>query len=450
MTFSRSKSGSGLTRTPRQAWVLEPRMMFDAAAVATVADVAAQVVVATDTAPGVDATPTKATVTITDTSDSFPAVDLFSDVRVSADKDGQELKDLVITVNRTGVNQALVIDGKSIALESGSGTTRADSDGFSYRVAVSGETTTVTVNIDGFTDNLADTNALIDSIAYQTLDNTVAGGDVVVTLKSLSDEGGNDTDTADLNIHATVTIDSKINVAPVVSASDAPELAELIIVPGMESPQDVRYSSTGDYAYAIGSDGTLGVFTVGEHGKLTLSQTLSGISALKDVKEVVLSADNRSLYAISGNSNIVALSLDSNGQVVRLSGSAEQPEYIRTIAAQNGNITGLAVSGDGAQVYIATQWNGMVIFTRDATTGDLTFLQRVNDSGIDRSGIVASSGNYVVTIGMGEAYAIDFPTGRGRNINVCRHAGNVWGRLWRGRLSTGDLEGSAVHLHCRS
>ncbi|MBN3181454.1 beta-propeller fold lactonase family protein [Pectobacterium brasiliense] len=416
MTFSRSKSGSGLTRAPRQAWVLEPRMMFDAAAVATVADVAVAVA-ATDTAPGVDATPVKATVTITDSSDSFQPVDLFSDVRVSADTNGQTLKDLVITVNRTGANQALIIDGKSIALESGSGTTRAEGDGFSYRVAVSGDTTTVTVNIDGFTDNLADSRALIDSIAYQPLDNTVAGGDVVVTLKSLSDEGGDDTDTADLNIHATVTIDSKINVAPVVSASDAPELAELIVVPGMEAPQDVRYSSNGAYAYAIGSDGTLGVFTVGEHGKLTLSQTLSGISALKDVKEVVLSADNRSLYAVSGNSNIVALSLDSNGQVVRLSGSAEQPEYTRTIAAQNGNITGLAVSGDGTQVYIATQWNGMVIFTRDATTGDLTFLQRVSDSGIDRSGIVASSGNYVVTIGMGAKHTLSiFQRGEGGTL----------------------------------
>ncbi|MBN3255152.1 beta-propeller fold lactonase family protein [Pectobacterium brasiliense] len=408
MTFSRSKSGSGLTRTPRQAWVLEPRMMFDAAAVATVADVAAQVVVATDTAPGVDATPTKATVTITDTSDSFPAVDLFSDVSVSADKDGQELKDLVITVNRTGANQALVIDGTEITLESGNGAkTTVGAGQYSYTVAVSGATTTVTVSIassEAFEPN--DVAKLIDGIAYKPLDNTVAGGDVVVTLKSLSDEGGNDTDTADLDIHATVTIDSKINVAPVVSASDAPELAELIVVPGMEAPQDVRYSSNGAYAYAIGSDGTLGVFTVGEHGKLTLSQTLSGISALKDVKEVVLSADNRSLYAVSGNSNIVALSLDSNGQVVRLSGSAEQPEYTRTIAAQNGNITGLAVSGDGTQVYIATQWNGMVIFTRDATTGDLTFLQRVNDSGIDRSGIVASSGNYVVTIGMGAKHTL--------------------------------------------
>ena len=405
MTFSRSKSGSGLTRTPRQAWVLEPRMMFDAAAVATAADVAAHVA-ATDTAPGVDATPVKATVTITDSSDSFQPVDLFSNVSVSADNGGQELKDLVITVNRTGANQALVIDGKSITLESGSGTTRAEGDGFSYRVAVSGETTTVIVNIDGFTNDLADTRAMIDSIAYQPLDKTVAGGDVVVTLKSLNDEGGGDTDTADLNIHATVTIDSKINVAPVVSASDAPELTELIIVPGMESPQDVRYSSNGNYAYAIGSDGTLGVFTVGDHGKLTSSQTLSGISALKDVKEVALSADNRSLYAITGNSNIVALSLDDNGQVVRLSGSDEQPVYTQTIASQNGNITGLAVSSDGTQVYIATQWNGMVIFTRDTTTGGLTLLQRVSDSGIDRSGIVASSGDYVVTVGMGAKHTL--------------------------------------------
>ena len=405
MTFSRSKSGSGLTRAPRQAWVLEPRMMFDAAAVVTAVDVAAHVA-ATDTAPGVDATPVKATVTITDSSDSFQPVDLFSNVSVSADNGGQELKDLVITVNRTGANQALVIDGKSITLESGSGTTRAEGDGFSYRVAVSGETTTVTVNIDGFTNNLADTRAMIDSIAYQPLDKTVAGGDVVVTLKSLNDEGGGDTDTADLNIHATVTIDSKINVAPVVSASDAPELAELIIVPGMESPQDVRYSSNGNYAYAIGSDGTLGVFTVGDHGKLTSSQTLSGISALKDVKEVALSADNRSLYAITGNSNIVALSLDDNGQVVRLSGSDEQPVYTQTIASQNGNITGLAVSSDGTQVYVATQWNGMVIFTRDTTTGGLTFLQRVSDSGIDRSGIVASSGDYVVTVGMGAKHTL--------------------------------------------
>ncbi|WP_432652346.1 beta-propeller fold lactonase family protein [Pectobacterium sp. PL152] len=398
MTFSRSKSGSGLTRTPRQAWVLEPRMMFDAAAVVTAVDVAAHVA-ATDTAPGVDATPVKATVTITDSSNSFTPIDLFSGVSVSADNGGQELKDLVITVNRTGANQAIVIDGTEITLEAANGAKTTEGDGkYGYTVTVSGATTTITVSIassDAFQPN--DVAKLIDGIAYKPLDKTVAGGDVTVTLKSLSDES----DTADLNIHSTITIDSKINVAPVVSASDSPELAELIVVPGMEAPQDVRYSSNGAYAYAIGSDGTLGVFTVGDHGTLTLSQTLSDISALKDVKDIALSADNRSLYAITGDKNIVALSLDNNGQVIQVDGS-----YTQTIPSQNGNITGLAVSSDGTQVYVATEWNGMVVFTRDATTGSLTLLQVVNNSGIDRSGIVASSGNYVVTIGMGVKHTL--------------------------------------------
>ncbi|AYH00210.1 beta-propeller fold lactonase family protein [Pectobacterium parmentieri] len=402
MTFSRSKSGSALTRPPRQAWVLEPRMMFDAAAVATVADVITHVA-ATETAPGVDATPAKETVTITDSSNSFTPIDLFSDVSVSADNGGQELKDLVITVNRTGANQAIVIDGTEITLEAVNGAKTTAGDGqYGYTVAVSGATTTITVSIassEAFQPT--DVAKLIDGIAYKPLNNTVAGGDVVVTLKSLSDEGGTSADTADLNIHATITIDSKINVAPVVSVSDAPELAELIIVPGMKSPQDVRYSSNGERAYAIGSDGTLGVFTVGEHGKLTLSQTLSDISALKDVKDIALSADNRSLYAITGNNNIVALSLGDNGQVIQVEGS-----YTQTIPSQNGNITGLAISSDGTQVYVATQWNGLVVFTRDATKGGLTFLQRVSDSGIDRSGIVASSGNYVFTIGMGAKHTL--------------------------------------------
>nr|UKE82935.1 hypothetical protein KXZ65_16705 [Pectobacterium sp. PL152] len=119
------------------------------------------------------------------------------------------------------------------------------------------------------------------------------------------------------------------------------------------------------------------------------------------MKDIALSADNRSLYAITGDKNIVALSLDNNGQVIQVDGS-----YTQTIPSQNGNITGLAVSSDGTQVYVATEWNGMVVFTRDATTGSLTLLQVVNNSGIDRSGIVASSGNYVVTIGMGVKHTL--------------------------------------------
>ncbi|MFJ5361041.1 beta-propeller fold lactonase family protein [Pectobacterium sp. CHL-2024] len=376
MTFSRSKSGSGLTRTPRQAWVLEPRMMFDAAAVVTAADVAATVA-ATDTAPGVDATPVKATVTITDSSDSFQPVDLFSDVRVSADKDGQTLKDLVITVNRTGANQALVIDGKSIALESGSGTTRADSDGFSYRVAVSGDDiTTVTVNIDSFTDNLADTRALIDSIAYQPLDNTVAGGDVVVTLKSLSDEGGDDTDTADLNIHATVTIDSKINVAPVVSGET------LLEAESLTTGTDVAYSADGKQAYIAGLDNTLTIFTVGESGHLTQKQSLT-VENLGHVNHMVVSADGKSLYTISSNGNLMQFSLQ-NGM----------PSHTATISVGAGSNGGLAIADDGSQIYVdasSSYGREVFVYQRNTETGELTR----TDSLRHRNGVIATAGEYV-------------------------------------------------------
>ncbi|KFF68177.1 membrane protein [Pectobacterium brasiliense] len=382
MTFSRSKSGSGLTRTPRQAWVLEPRMMFDAAAVVTAVDVAAQVVVATDTAPSVDATPVKATVSITDSSDSFQPVDLFSDVRVSADKDGQTLKDLVITVNRTGANQALVIDGKSIALESGSGTTRADSDGFSYRVTVSGDITTVTVNIDSFTDNLADTRALIDSIAYQPLDNTVAGGDVVVTLKSLSDEGGDDTDTADLNIHATVTIDSKINVAPVVSGDVVREV-ESFVTGTLAHSTEVAYSSDGRFVYAAGADNTLSVFSVDELGRLTQKQSVV-VENLGTVNHLVVSGDGKSVYTVSGNGNLVHLSVN-DGLL----------SYTGTISLGSGANGGLAISDDGAQVYVDASNNygrEVYVYSRDAVTGELSRVQTLESH---RNGSIATSGNYV-------------------------------------------------------
>ncbi|MEQ9882231.1 beta-propeller fold lactonase family protein [Pectobacterium brasiliense] len=384
MTFSRSKSGSGLTRTPRQAWILEPRMMFDAAAVATVADVAAQVVVATDTAPGVDATPTKATVTITDTSDSFPAVDLFSDVSVSAGKDGQELKDLVITVNRTGANQALVIDGTEITLESGNGAkTTVGAGQYSYTVAVSGATTTVTVSIassEAFEPT--DVAKLIDGIAYKPLDNTVAGGDVVVTLKSLSDEGGDDTDTADLNIHATVTIDSKINVAPVVSGDVVREV-ESFVTGTLAHSTEVAYSSDGRFVYAAGADNTLSVFSVDELGRLTQKQSVV-VENLGTVNHLVVSGDGKSVYTVSGNGNLVHLSVN-DGLL----------SYTGTISLGSGANGGLAISDDGAQVYVDASNNygrEVYVYSRDAVTGELSRVQTLESH---RNGSIATSGNYV-------------------------------------------------------
>ena len=53
---------------------------------------------------------------------------------------------LVITIDASGGNQALVIDGSEIALTAGSGSTAGNS--FFYSVTVSGNSTTITVNIE--------------------------------------------------------------------------------------------------------------------------------------------------------------------------------------------------------------------------------------------------------------------------------------------------------------
>ncbi|KHN53736.1 beta-propeller fold lactonase family protein [Pectobacterium fontis] len=379
MTFSRSKSGSGLTRTPRQAWVLEPRMMFDAAAVTTAADVAAHVA-ATETAPGVDATPVKATVTITDTSDSFAAVDLFSNVSVSASNDGQELKDLTITVNRTGANQALVIDNTSITLEAFTGAKTTTGTGqYSYGVTVSGETTTITLSIAS-SEAFAPTDVarLIDGIAYKPLDNTVAGGDVSVTLKSLSDDG----DTADLNIHSTVTIDSRINVAPVVTGD------VLLEAESLAHGTDVAYSADGKQAYVAGADNTLTVFSVGTSGQLTQKQILS-VENLGNVNDLVVSADGKSLYTLSGNGNLMQFSLEDGNL-----------RYTATLSVGSGASGGLAIADDGSQVYAdATGGYGrdVLVYQRNAETGELTRSESLRH----RNSLITTVGDYVYIVHSG-------------------------------------------------
>ncbi|RLM21937.1 hypothetical protein BIY29_12870 [Brenneria alni] len=380
MTFSRSKAGSAPQRIPRQAWVLEPRMMFDAAAVATVADVAVQVA-PTDSAPGASATPVAATVTITDSSDSFPAVDLFSNVSVSPDTGGGELQELVITVDSSGGNQALIIDGSVITLTTATGNTKTNN--YFYSVAVSGNVTTITVNIassdTGYTAEGA--AALIDGISYQAQDKSVESGEVSVTLTTLSD----DSDSASLNISATITIDSQINVAPVLSGDSALEAAESFTADELGGSTEVAYSSDGSYAYVAG-DGVLSVFSVDDSGRLALLQTLA-VDNLGAVSHMVTSSDGLSVYATDGSSNIFVLDVNEDGTL----------RYVSTIDTNNGNVTGgLAISQDGAWVYVGTEWNGMVIYSRDAASSALNHAGRVDDG--SRDGVIATAGDYVYAI----------------------------------------------------
>lgn len=371
---------------PFRALALEPRILLDAAAVTTAADVAVQAEVpATSTAPGVEATPVHST--ITDSTDSFPPVDLFTDVNVSLETDASDgtdpLQALVITVDRTGSNQALVIDGKAIQLIADSnGNTRESNgipDGYAYSVSVSGTTTTITIQLNSFDNAPANVNALIDGMSYQALDKSVASGTVTVALHSLSDEGG---ETTDLRaIHATVDVDSQVNVPPVISG-DVLKEAEALNAGVLAGSTEVAYSADSKYVYATGSNSSISVFEVSDTGSLVLKQTLTGIQDLGTVKHIAVSADGKSVYTASSSGTLVLFSVGADGSLSRSA----------SIAVGDSVTGGIAISDDGKQLYVGSQYNGLYIFNRDVDTGALSALSGRPEG---RSGIVTTSGNYV-------------------------------------------------------
>ncbi|UCJ16346.1 beta-propeller fold lactonase family protein [Pseudomonas sp. MM211] len=373
------------TRKPSQryfhALALEPRILLDAAAVTTAAEVAAQVdAPATADAPGVEATPIQSTITITDSTTSFPPVDLFKDVSVSLETGGgfNELADLVITIDRTGSNQALVIDGKSIELVAGSGTTRANDTGYVYNVSVSGTTTTITLSLNSFDPEPQNVSTLIDTMSYQALDKSVASGTVAVTLKSLSDDGGQTTDLS--AIKTTVEIDSRVNVPPVISGDILKE-AEALNAGVLAGSTEVAYSADGKYVYAAGSNSSISVFEVSGTGSLVLKQTLTGIQDLGTVKHMVVSADDKSVYTASNSGTLVLFNVNADGTLSR-----------NASIAVGDTVTGsIAISDDGKQLFVGSQWNGLYVFNRDVDTGALTLLNRPEG----RNGVVTTSGDYV-------------------------------------------------------
>ncbi|QXH48787.1 beta-propeller fold lactonase family protein [Pseudomonas xanthosomatis] len=372
-------------RTPRArlALALEPRILLDAAAVATAADVAAKVD-ASATAPGTDATPTKSTVTIKDSTDSFGPVNLFDNVKVTLDSSNQAPTELTLQVSSSGSNQALVIDGEQIVLQNGSGFTEAN--GYSWTVSVENGVSTVTINMQAGLQpaTAASTQALIDNLSYQVLDNSVDSGTVSITLKSLTDSGGQSTDLS--AIKASVTLDNLVNKAPVLSDSGGLDSRETYTPAdlGISNGSDVVWSADGRFAYVAGGN-ALQVFSVDESGALTRLQTYSNES-LGNIADLVISSDGKSIYTSSGSTSIMQLSVDADGKIT----SAV------AVATQNGNTSGnLAISADGRYVYAGTAQNDVVVYTRNQETGALTYLTRAIENGNSRGGQIITSDDRV-------------------------------------------------------
>lgn len=390
------------TRKPSQryfrALALEPRILLDAAAVTTAADVAAQVdAPASAEAPGVKATANNSVITITDSTTSFPPVDLFKNVDVTLDASGEELSGLVISIEGKGANQAMRIDGENIALVNGaSGMTEAG--GYAYSISVDGGVTTV--SLDFASTRVAPTaesiEALIDGLQYQVQSTAVESGPVRITLDSLSDEGG---DTRDLDISATVMVDNRINFAPQIISDGSLDARESFRPEdlGIGTGNEVVYSADGKYAYVAGT-GALTAFSVDASGRLTQLDTLT-IEGMNTATEMVISRDGRSIYLID---TLGANQQPYNPDFIHVIGVDNgELSLTATVNSGNGGITGgMALSDDGAYLYVGTASNDVAIFSRNASSGELTFLARAAGEGNSNSrhGSIAVSGNNVYVV----------------------------------------------------
>ena len=272
------------------------------------------------------------TVTATANNPTYvPGADLFSGVTASTVESGQTITQVVLTVsNVLGNDETLSIDGNTVALIDGtvSGAPTATL-GVSYSVAMSGNTATITITSPGLSG--AQTGTLVDGLSYTNA--TVGPGELprVVTIVSLTDNGGNllgGSDTGTPGIASTVNFN-----APPVANDDA--------------------------ASATEAGG--------------LNNTVAGTNPSGNVITAVGPGDVADTDADPGDTVTV---------VAAGTGSESAPTGVGTVnAAFNGLYGSLLINTDGSYTYTVNQSNAAVQALLPADTITDTFNYTIQDNG---------------------------------------------------------------------
>lgn len=356
---------------------LEPRMMFDAAAAATAAEVAA------DANPPVSAEASAGDITVDKNGNPGAQVDLFGNVQVEPLADGKTYDSLTLQVSESGKGLALIVDGKEVLLTQGNKVQIGDPDADRYAtVTVGGDGTATVVIKIGSTQNADQLKTLIDGLALKVADGTAqTSADVAVKIDALSymNDGG----TVDLDIDRTVKIESSYNFAPEVNVGGT-ELSGLTNAPGIEEATKIFLSDNGNFAFVGDKDGDIAVFKVTE-GKLSYLQTFdhSSVDGLGSITDIASSADGRVLYALSGN-NVFRFQVAESGDL-----TSEGQTGV------SGTGTSIAVSADGNLCYVGFQtgWgNGGTKLTYSPEDGSLNQQELNENASMD----FVSCGDYVI------------------------------------------------------
>ena len=172
------------------------------------------------------------------------------------------------------------------------------------------------------------------------------------------------------------------------------------VVDGLEGARSVTVSLDGRHVYAAGSwENAVAVFsrdaTTGELNFVEFVRDgLGGVDGLNGPRSPTVSPDGRHIYAVGSADDAVAVfSRDSvTGEL----------SFVEDVEDGHGGIDGLAeshsvtLSPDGLHVYVASfADNAVAVFSRDAAIGELSYVQVVRD-GVD--GVDGLGGAYSVTV----------------------------------------------------
>jgi uncharacterized repeat protein (TIGR01451 family) len=186
-------------------------------------------------------------------------------------------------------------------------------------------------------------------------------------------------------------------------------------VDGLRAASDVEVSADGLHVYVTGElDDAIAVFDrQAVTGDLKFKQFLrdgvAGVNGLGNVRGAALSPDGKHLYTAAKSDNGVGIFARSaaTGQLtylgIRVDGSPQPPLTIDGLAGASA----VAVSPDGAHVYVAGETDDAVaVFSRNATSGLLTFVEARKDGlgGVDglngaRALALSDDGHHLYVVG---------------------------------------------------
>lgn len=310
---------NNLPQTNSLTLALEPRMMFDAAAAATVSEVAAQADAANDVAvQAADHSPVNAAASDTkitvDKTGQATSADLFKDVSVSDIADGKTYD--AVTIKVSGVEAgSLVINGDSLKLSHGQSLTLkgGDYDGLRADVVRNDDGSfTVTVQITGL--DKGEVAGLIDGLKLNVDGTQQTSEQVTVTLESISYMNESEADAVDIS--TTISVTSRFNFAPEIDSSSDLSVADQITAAGIGTGSDIVSSADGSTAFVRDADGKISAFQVVD-GKLKEVGSLdtSKIDGFGSLKSMVVSGKGDRLF-LCDNNNIYVVSFDGEKQAL--------------------------------------------------------------------------------------------------------------------------------------